>query len=311
MKQWDAARAQETASSTHEEGKGACRGVMVTTPAWPGPAREPAPQVALEVMTERKPPQMKFQTWIDRRVFRTPSGAACSRTCPVRASLFNIKPGAADGDYGAAWLRDYAQRAGVGPEEMPTPLRLRREMKRPAETAGEFHSEAEVREAAADLNRRIVEWRRITGSPPPSPRPPGQRRQPGRSLARRCRHQASRPHRQPAPAPVPRRPPPLVAPPPAQPALTVLGEAHRDQVRRAVGNTKVARVGKPATGHVRLGRKALSGVLAEGAAGLRAAQAAKVCGARPRTRWTSGLGCCSSSVGAPRTARVPSTWAAA
>jgi hypothetical protein len=39
-------------------------------------------------------------------------------------------------------------------------------MERLAETAGEFRSEAEVREAAADLNRRIVEWRRIPLGPP-------------------------------------------------------------------------------------------------------------------------------------------------
>ncbi len=49
---------------------------------------------------------------------------------------------------------------------LPTPLRLRREIERLAETAGEFRSEAEVREAAADLNRRIVEWRRIPLGPP-------------------------------------------------------------------------------------------------------------------------------------------------
>ena len=49
---------------------------------------------------------------------------------------------------------------------LPTPLRLRREIERLAETAGEFRSEQEVREAAADLNRRIVEWRRIPVGPP-------------------------------------------------------------------------------------------------------------------------------------------------
>jgi hypothetical protein len=49
---------------------------------------------------------------------------------------------------------------------LPAPLRLRREIERLAETAGEFRSEQEVREAAADLNRRIVEWRRIPLGPP-------------------------------------------------------------------------------------------------------------------------------------------------
>ena len=117
-------------------------------------------------MTERKPPQMKFQTWIDQQVSDA-ERRGLFENLPGAGKPLNIKPGAADGDYGAAWLRDYAQREGVGPEEMlPTPLRLRREIERLAETAGEFRSEAEVREAAADLNRRIVEWRRIPVGPP-------------------------------------------------------------------------------------------------------------------------------------------------
>ena len=117
-------------------------------------------------MTERKPPQMKFQTWIDQQVADAERRGVFD-DLPGNGKPLNIKPGAPDGDYGQAWLRDYARREGVPAEEMlPTPLRLRREMERLAETAGEFRSEAEVREAAADLNRRIVEWRRIPLGPP-------------------------------------------------------------------------------------------------------------------------------------------------
>jgi hypothetical protein len=117
-------------------------------------------------MTERKPPQMKFQTWIDQQVADAERRGVFD-DLPGKGKPLNIKPGAPDGDYGQAWLRDYAQREGVPAEEMlPTPLRLRREVERLAETAGEFRSEAEVREAAADLNRRIVEWRRIPLGPP-------------------------------------------------------------------------------------------------------------------------------------------------
>ena len=117
-------------------------------------------------MTERKPPQMKFQTWIDQQVADAERRGVFD-DLPGKGKPLNIKPGAPDGDYGQAWLRDYARREGVPAEEMlPTPLRLRREMERLAETAGEFRSEAEVREAAADLNRRIVEWRRIPLGPP-------------------------------------------------------------------------------------------------------------------------------------------------
>jgi hypothetical protein len=117
-------------------------------------------------MSERKPPQMKFGTWIDQQIADA-ERRGVFKDLPGAGKPLNIRPGAADGDYGQAWLRDYARREGVPAEEMlPTPLRLRREIERLAETAGEFRSEAEVREAAADLNRRIIEWRRIPIGPP-------------------------------------------------------------------------------------------------------------------------------------------------
>lgn len=117
-------------------------------------------------MTERKPPQMKFQTWIDQQVADAERRGVFD-DLPGAGKPLNIGPRAADGDYGQAWLRDYARREGVPAEEMlPAPLRLRREAERLAEAAGEFCSEAEAREAAADLNRRIVEWRRVPLGPP-------------------------------------------------------------------------------------------------------------------------------------------------
>ncbi len=117
-------------------------------------------------MTERKPPQMGFTSWIDQQIADAERRGVFD-DLPGAGKPLNLRPGAADGDYGQAWLQDYARREGVAPEEMlPTPLRLRREMERLAETAGEFRSEAEIREAAADLNRRIVEWRRIPLGPP-------------------------------------------------------------------------------------------------------------------------------------------------
>ena len=117
-------------------------------------------------MTERKPPQMSYHSWIDQQIADAERRGLFD-DLPGAGKPLNIKPGSADGDYGQAWLRDYARREGVTPEEMlPTPLRLRREVERLAESAGEFRSEAEVREAAADLNRRIVEWRRIPVGPP-------------------------------------------------------------------------------------------------------------------------------------------------
>ena len=116
------------------------------------------------MVTERKPQGMGYATWIDQQIADA-----------ERRGLFDDLPGAgkplslkpSGEDYGDAWVRDYARREGVQPEEfLPTPLRLRREIERLTEAVGGFRSEAEIREIAADINRRIVEWRRIPVGPP-------------------------------------------------------------------------------------------------------------------------------------------------
>lgn len=139
-------------------------------------------------MTERKPPQMRFQTWIDQQVADAERRGLFD-DLPGKGKPLNIKPGAADGDYGQAWLRDYARREGVPAEEMlPTPLRLRREIERLPETVGGLAAERLVREAAAELNERIVAWQR-------SPTPPHVpvRRVDAEAIVEQWR--ATRPHR--------------------------------------------------------------------------------------------------------------------
>jgi hypothetical protein len=116
-------------------------------------------------MTERKPRGMSFTSWIDQQIADA-----------EKRGVFDNLPGAgkplelkkeADADYGQAWVRDYARREGVPPEEfLPTPLRLRREIERLTEAVAEMGSEQEVRDTVADLNRRILEWRRIPVGPP-------------------------------------------------------------------------------------------------------------------------------------------------
>jgi hypothetical protein len=116
-------------------------------------------------MTERKPREMSFPSWIDQQIADAEKRGVFDNL-PGAGKPLNIKP-TGDGDYGQAWVRDYARREGVTPEEfLPTPLRLRREVERVAEAVEEMRSEAEVRETVADLNRRIVEWRRIPVGPP-------------------------------------------------------------------------------------------------------------------------------------------------
>jgi hypothetical protein len=111
-------------------------------------------------MTERKPPEKSFASWVDQQVAEAEERGA-----------FDNLPGAGKpippGGGADAWLRDYLRREGVSADELlPTPLRLRKEMERLAGTLAELGSEQEVREVVRGLNRRIVEWRRIPTGPP-------------------------------------------------------------------------------------------------------------------------------------------------
>ncbi len=114
-------------------------------------------------MTERKPPDMSFTSWIDQQINEA-----------AQRGAFDDLPGAGkplpkwpDSDDGQAWLRDYLRREGISAEELlPTPLRLRKQIERLTETVQDRRSEQEVRDVAADLNRQIVQWRRIPEGPP-------------------------------------------------------------------------------------------------------------------------------------------------
>ena len=114
-------------------------------------------------MTERKPPGMSFTSWIDQQISEAEERGA-----------FDDLPGAGkplpyrgENDDGLAWVREWLRREGVSPEAMlPAPLRLRKESSRLAETVHELRSEQEVRDVVADLNDRIMEWRKIPVGPP-------------------------------------------------------------------------------------------------------------------------------------------------
>ncbi|HEY6500095.1 MAG TPA: DUF1992 domain-containing protein [Streptosporangiaceae bacterium] len=119
-------------------------------------------------MTDRKPPQESFPTWIDQQIAEA-----------ERRGVFDNLPGAGkplpprrEPDFTQAWLRDKLRREGVPTEEMlPAPLRLRREAERLTSGPLSLRSEAEVREAVAELNTRILDWRRNSTDGPPIPVP--------------------------------------------------------------------------------------------------------------------------------------------
>jgi DnaJ homologue, subfamily C, member 28, conserved domain len=111
-------------------------------------------------MTERKPREISFASWIDQQIAEAADRGAfdnlpgAGKPIPRRGGI-------------DAWLQDYLRREGASADELlPAPLRLRKEAERLAETVGDLNSEDEVREVVRDLNRRIVEWRRIPTGPP-------------------------------------------------------------------------------------------------------------------------------------------------
>jgi hypothetical protein len=114
-------------------------------------------------MTERKPPEISFTSWIDRQINEA-----------AQRGAFDDLPGAGkplpkrtDVDDGQAWLRDYLRREGVSAEELlPTPLKLRKEVERLTGAIQDLRSEQQVRDAVAELNRRIIDWRRAPEGPP-------------------------------------------------------------------------------------------------------------------------------------------------
>jgi hypothetical protein len=116
-------------------------------------------------MTERKPREMSFTSWIDQQILDAERRGVFDNL-PGAGKPLDLKPDDG-GDYGAAWMRDYARREGVTPEEfLPTPLKLRREAERLAESVADMRSEREVREVVGELNGRILQWRRIPVGPP-------------------------------------------------------------------------------------------------------------------------------------------------
>ncbi len=114
-------------------------------------------------MTERKPPEISFASWIDQQINEATERGAFDNL-PGAGKPLPSRPGDDDGQ---AWLRDYLRREGVSADELlPVPLRLRKEIERLTGTVQDLGSEREVREVVRDLNRQILEWRRIPVGPP-------------------------------------------------------------------------------------------------------------------------------------------------
>jgi Domain of unknown function (DUF1992) len=113
-------------------------------------------------MTERKPPGQSFTSWVDQQIQDAADRGA-----------FDDLPGAGKplpdhrDDDGQRWIREKLRREGVSADELlPPPLKLRKERARLLDAVPDMATEQDVRDAVADLNRRIAEWRRIPVGPP-------------------------------------------------------------------------------------------------------------------------------------------------
>jgi hypothetical protein len=114
-------------------------------------------------MTERKPAGMSFTSWIDQQISEAAERGAFDNLPGAGKPL----PDRGEADDGQSWLRDYLRREGVSTDVLlPTPLKLRKEVAGLAETVHAMPSEQHVRDVVAELNNRIMRWRRIPLGPP-------------------------------------------------------------------------------------------------------------------------------------------------
>jgi hypothetical protein len=114
-------------------------------------------------MTERKPLGMSFTSWIDQQIEEAAERGAFDDLPGAGKPI----PNRGDEDAAQAWIREYVRKEGVASQELlPTPLKLRKESAQLSETVQTLPSETVVREVVAELNERIMEWRRLPIGPP-------------------------------------------------------------------------------------------------------------------------------------------------
>ena len=112
-------------------------------------------------MTERKPPGIGFQTWVERQI----------REAMERREFDNL-PGAGrpipdlDSPHDELWwIKQKLRREHLS--YLPATLALRKEAEDALLAAAQARSEAQVRRIVTEINRKIVEGNRTAASGPP------------------------------------------------------------------------------------------------------------------------------------------------
>ena len=117
-------------------------------------------------MTERKPPGVSWETWIDRQI----------REARERGDFDNLpgrgKPIAGLTEYRDEnwWIRGLVQREQI--ETLPPALKLKKDVEAAMAFISTLESETTVREVVAELNTRIRTMNRMAHEGPPSSQMP-------------------------------------------------------------------------------------------------------------------------------------------
>src|SRR5690349_3105582 len=105
-------------------------------------------------MTERKPPGVNFETWVDKQI----------REAMERGEFDNLPghgkpiPGAGRPDDELWWVKGYLSREGMSKGALPTSLQLRKEVEDLPEKVAKLRTEHAVRDVVDKLNKRIRDW---------------------------------------------------------------------------------------------------------------------------------------------------------
>jgi pyruvate/2-oxoglutarate dehydrogenase complex dihydrolipoamide acyltransferase (E2) component len=113
-------------------------------------------------MTERKPPGVSFETWIEKQIRDAGERGAFDNLPGAGKPLPNLDAPQDD----EWWVKDFIRREGIPTEELlPTPLKLRREIELLRGTVARFRREQQVRDHVEDLNVQIKDWIRFGTGP--------------------------------------------------------------------------------------------------------------------------------------------------
>lgn len=113
-------------------------------------------------MTERKPPGMTWETWIDRQIREAQDRGEFDGLALEGRPIPGLDQ-PRDPDW---WHKKLLRREGV--QQLPTTLRVRKELEDSLAAIAASDDETEVREIIAAINQRIRDVNRLASSGPPS-----------------------------------------------------------------------------------------------------------------------------------------------